>query len=70
MTLGPAPTNALADIIDDEDKYAEDLWYELAKLYATTNVQAIINLTQRREGIRFKGEGDFNHNINQMREIL
>lgn len=44
LTLGIQPTTALAKIIDDDQKYAKDLWDVIAKLYTTTNTQAIINL--------------------------
>lgn len=55
--------------MEDKEKYAKDLWEELAKLYTTTNTQAIINLMQKFEALRFKDVGDFSHHISSMREL-
>ena len=54
LSLGTSPLAQLAELIDDDDKTAKQLWDALAKLHTTSNAQLIINLQHELENLSYK----------------
>lgn len=70
LTLGSSPLAQLSDIIDDDERTAKELWDAVIKLYTTSNAQAIINLEQELEGLRFDDGQSWEKHTDNFHNIL
>lgn len=53
LSLAKGPVAQTNKIIDDNDRRPIDLWESFARLYTTSNEQAVINILQWLEELRF-----------------
>ena len=53
LTLGDAVMAKTRAIVDNDDRSAKELWEELRRLYTTSNLQVITNLSNRLNSLIF-----------------
>ena len=53
LCLGDSSLDKVRRLVDDDDVTAKTLWDELEKIYTASNAQAILNLRQEIDDLRF-----------------
>ena len=70
LTLVAGPLSQVSAIDDNDDQSAKVLWNEWENLYNTSNAQAILNLLDELENLKFDEQGDFEVHLNKFHSIL
>jgi len=70
LYLGDAPLAQLSEIVDDEESNAKDLWEAVAKLYTSSNSQAVINLQRELESLSLTDTSQWERHLQKFHEIL
>ena len=70
LTLREGPMSQVGHIVDNRGKSAKELWDSLATLYTAKNTQAIINVNQQLDNLRFKDDGNWEAHLQKFYELL
>lgn len=70
LNFGPGANPQTSDIIDDDNQTSKEVKDGFAKLYTTSNVQAVLNLRNELESLHFKETESWETNLVKFHELL
>lgn len=70
LSLGDSPLAKVRHLVDDDAVSAKQLWDELGKIYTASNAQAILNLRQDMDNLRYKEGASWDDHVNKFTELL
>ena len=70
LCLGDSALSKVRRTVDDDNKTAKALWLELSEIYTTSNAQAILNLRNEIDGLKFKNDDGWDAHVIKFTEAL